>query len=185
MLRQTIASRSGPSLLAAALVIAIASRGLADPAPAASATTAPAASATTTPPPASPAEPSETPQPEPPFWSGPRVAAAIVGASGVAAIVVGSIYAGRSDASTAESKKHCASSDPDKCNPEGYSLREKATQDGRVAAMSLGVGAAAVFVSLAFGWIDPDFHAKSAPPRVSVAPVVGPGEGGVFVIGTF
>ncbi|MRG95847.1 hypothetical protein [Polyangium spumosum] len=132
------------------------------------------------PPPAAP-----SPPPSPPFWTGPRVAGSLVIGAGVGAIVAGAIYAARSDEATAALKQHCLTSDPDKCDAEGYRLREQATADGRTATTSLGVGAAGVFLGLALAWINPELHPAAAPVKVTVAPVVSAQTQGIVVVGRF
>ncbi|HVK65904.1 MAG TPA: hypothetical protein VM694_15590 [Polyangium sp.] len=132
------------------------------------------------------AEPPAAPPPPPaPFWTGPRVAAAIVMSTSASAIVVGAVYAARSDEANAATKQHCLTSDFDKCDAEGYALREKATADGRVATTALGVGAAGIFLGLALAWINPEVHPSPAPVKVTVAPVVSGSVQGLVVIGQF
>jgi len=101
------------------------------------------------------------------------------------AIVVGAVYAARSDEANAATKQHCLTSDFDKCDAEGYALREKATADGRVATTALGVGAAGIFLGLALAWINPEVHPSPAPVKVTVAPVVSGSVQGLVVIGQF
>ncbi|TKD12473.1 hypothetical protein [Polyangium fumosum] len=132
------------------------------------------------------AEPPAAPPPPPaPFWTGPRVAAAIVMTTSVGAIVAGAVYAARSDEANAALKYHCLTSDPNQCDAEGYALRGKATTDGRVATTALGVGAAGVFLGLVLGWINPEAHPSPAPVKVTVAPVVGGTMQGIVVMGRF
>ncbi|MDI1435943.1 hypothetical protein [Polyangium sorediatum] len=132
------------------------------------------------------AEPPAAPPPPPaPFWTGPRVAAAIVMTTSVGAIVAGAVYAARSDEATAGLKYHCLTSDPNQCDAEGYALREKATTDGRVATTALGAGAVGVFLGLALAWINPEAHPSPAPVKVTVAPVVGGTMQGLVVLGRF
>ncbi|MDC0741376.1 hypothetical protein [Polyangium mundeleinium] len=132
------------------------------------------------------AEPPAAPPPPPaPFWTGPRIAAALVMTTGASAIVAGAVYASRSDEANAATKQHCLTSDPDKCDAEGYALREKATTDGRVATTALGVGAAGVFLGLVLGWINPEAHPSPAPAKVTVVPVVSGAMQGLVVMGRF
>lgn len=123
--------------------------------------------------------------PEVPFWSGPRIAGAIVLSTGISAIVIGAVYAGRSDAESRAMTSHCLTSDPDQCDPEGYAGRARADVAERVAGLSLGVGAAAVFVGFALGWINPETPPEKAKPAVAIAPLVGRGLGGFAILGSF
>ncbi|MDI1450400.1 hypothetical protein [Polyangium sp. 6x1] len=138
------------------------------------------------------AEDPPAPQPAPPapppapFWTGPRMAASIVMATGVGAIVAGAVYAARSDEANAATKPHCLTSDPDKCDAEGYALRDKSTVDGRVATTALGVGAAGVFLGLVLAWVNPEVHPSSpTPAKVSIAPLLGAEQRGIVVLGRF
>jgi len=133
------------------------------------------------------AEPTPTPPPPPPFWTGPRIAASFIIGAGIGGIVAGAVYASRSDAASAAEKQHCLTSDPDKCDPEGYRYRAKATADGLVATTSLGIGAAGVFLGLALAWINPEAHSgvAPAPVKVTVAPVVSGQVQGIVVLGRF
>jgi hypothetical protein len=129
--------------------------------------------------------PASVPATAAPFWSGPRIAGAMYTAYGLAAIVVGSVYAARSDEASSSVKYHCFSSDPDRCDSEGYALRRQASADGRVATISLGVGAVAVFVGLTLAWINPGAEPPARAARVHIGPLVGAGERGLMVGGTF
>jgi len=104
---------------------------------------------------------------------------------GVGTIVLGSVFAGRSDASSSQLPQHCVSSNPDKCDATGYTLREQATRDERSATISLGVGAGAVFAGLVLAWINPGGTPFGAKAKLDVAPMVGAEMKGVSVVGTF
>lgn len=140
----------------------------------------------TAPAPSPPPAPTAPPEPPPaPFWTGPRIAASFVVGAGLGALVAGGVYAARSDEANAATKQHCLTSDPDKCDAEGYALRAKATVDGRVATTALGVGAAGVFLGLVLAWVNPETHSQPAPAKVAIAPLLSGEQRGIVVLGRF
>jgi len=125
-----------------------------------------------------------------PFWSGPRIAGAMFTGYGLIAIVLGSVYAARSDAASSQLPQHCLSSDIDQCDEIGYALRLRASSDGRLGVTALGFGAASVFAGLTLAWINPGQAAPSpsSPSRVTAlrfAPLALPGARGIAVAGSF
>ena len=111
------------------------------------------------------------PPPAPPRDRGPdlRVPAAIVGGTGVAAMVVGSIF-GLSAASTnSDSNNYCVGS---KCTPTGIDLRDSASNKAAVSTWTISLGLVATTTGVVMWLLSPHRYseqrasAKLSPPAI-------------------
>ena len=87
-----------------------------------------------------------------------RVPAIVVGGSGVAAIVVGSVFGISAKKTYDDSKQYCQS---DHCTSAGVDLRDSATTKATVSTLSIGIGVVAVATSVVLWLASP----TSSPQR--------------------
>ena len=117
--------------------------------------------------------------------NGQRVAAIILGVTGLAAMGVGSVFAVESKQNKDDSSPHCAGNT---CDATGVSQRDDAIRDGNVATIALGAGAAAL-LGAAIVWLSAP--SDSGHPRtarsttIRALPMTGGGLRGLALGGSF
>jgi hypothetical protein len=75
---------------------------------------------------------------------GQRIAAIVVGATGLAAGVVGGVFGGIALSQNGDAADHCRADFPEVCDAEGFSLGATASQSATVSTVLLSVGGAAL-----------------------------------------
>lgn len=127
-----------------------------------------------------------------PASSGRRTVGFIVGGVGVAALGLGGVFGGLAIGDTSDADPLCPGK---KCNAEGQKLIESAKTKALISTIGLGVGVAAVGAGVVLILTSgaSDAGAKSeeaesaagAKPSARLIPSIGPGGGGLTLVGRF
>jgi len=102
---------------------------------------------------------------------------------GVAGLAVGTTYAWLAHSQNEDSKDHCRSDNPNKCDEQGIELRNEALTKGNVATVALSVGGAALIAAGVVWWLGDDDATASRSLGVAAAPE--PGGGWLVAAGRF
>lgn len=120
-------------------------------------------------------------RPEGSSGTGQRIAGGVLGAVGVAGIVVGSVFGASASSSLDASKAHCRTADL--CTAEGLTLVSQARSSATVSTIGFLAGGAALA-----GGLIVFFTAPSNAPRAPAArflPLLGPQIAGGTILGSF
>ncbi len=132
--------------------------------------------------PLSPA-PSAAEQPEGSAGTGQRVAGAVLGAVGVAGIVVGSIFGAGAGSKLDDSKSHCRT--PDLCTPVGLDLVEQARSSATISTIGFIAGGTLLVGGLVVFLTAPSRAPRPPSARFLPLPLLGPGVAGGSLQGSF
>lgn len=111
-----------------------------------------------------------------------------LGAAGIIGLGVGTTFAILADQQYDDSLQDCDIDDPNMCGVDGYNQRNDARTKGTVATVGFVAGGA-LLATAAIVWIasgsSKSKQASAQHPRVSAAPVLGPGHAGLAMQGSF
>lgn len=109
---------------------------------------------------------------------GQRIAAVIVGSTGIAAGIVGGVFGGLAMSTNDDASQHCAKDQPEICDAKGVELGSTASEQATVSTVMISVGGAALLGGIIL-WVTAPTKKVAPPPAAAAgrAPTVRVGVG--------